>query len=258
MEPSPAPAGRAAQLLLDIARCPVAQQCLKGAASACSTIVATQPADRFHLPEPWNGDLERAPILFLSSNPSIGPAERYPLSDWDNARIADFFTHRFGGAREPWTTDGLHPLLLNGSYDGPVSFWASVRARAAELLPDGQGPRPGVDYAISEAVHCKSAGELGVEEALEECGRRYLWRTVEMSGSKLVVVLGRLAAHAVRGVFGLSSDSSLAEQLVGGQARWFAFLPHPGAHVPAHTFAACLPDELPRLKDIVRASLKEH
>lgn len=31
-----------------------------------------------HLPKPWNGSLERSPMLFVSSNPSINELEQYP------------------------------------------------------------------------------------------------------------------------------------------------------------------------------------
>ena len=32
----------------------------------------------YQVPEPWNGDLEKADILFLSSNPGINVFEKFP------------------------------------------------------------------------------------------------------------------------------------------------------------------------------------
>ena len=51
------------------------------------------------VPEPWSGDLEGAPILFLSSNPSISTAELYPRWKWPDEEIAGFFGRRFSGGR---------------------------------------------------------------------------------------------------------------------------------------------------------------
>lgn len=45
-----------------------------------------------------------------------------------------------------------------------VRFWAAVRKQAFRLL--GHLAVPGVDYAMTEVVHCKSAGERGVADAL--------------------------------------------------------------------------------------------
>ena len=38
-----------------------------------------KPAEQgYQVPEPWNGDLEKADILFLSSNPGINVFEKFP------------------------------------------------------------------------------------------------------------------------------------------------------------------------------------
>jgi hypothetical protein len=90
-------------LLLEIAHCPNFNS---NEDNPCRTIVQTQPQEDYQLPESWSGDLEHAPILFLSSNPSIGMMEKYPSSSWPDDRIIDFFSHRFGGGLEDWTKDG--------------------------------------------------------------------------------------------------------------------------------------------------------
>ncbi|MFN2471237.1 MAG: uracil-DNA glycosylase family protein [Gaiellaceae bacterium] len=114
-----------------------------------------------------------------------------------------------------------------------------VRARARELLP-GRDVRPGFDYALTEAVRCKSRGEAGVADALETCSSRYLRRTLEQSGSQLVVVLGRHAAWAVSAQLGVPARPRLHPDVsVGGKARAVVFMPHPNARV-ARSFAAVL------------------
>ncbi|MGJ0493228.1 hypothetical protein [Methylobacter sp.] len=71
------------KLLLEIARCPNVQKCYNESTKyhPCSSIVLTQNValDAFHLPEPWNGEIDTAPILFISSNPSININEIYPI-----------------------------------------------------------------------------------------------------------------------------------------------------------------------------------
>lgn len=61
-------------LLDEIVNCPHAQQCLgdSAAENLCRTIVEYQNTlslQKFQVPEPWSGEIEKAPILFLSSNP---------------------------------------------------------------------------------------------------------------------------------------------------------------------------------------------
>ena len=77
---------------------------------------------------------------------------------------------------------GRYPLLRTGEHkERWVRYWAAVRRRAGELL--GREAVPGVDYAMSEVVHCKSARERGVGSALGECVPRYLEALVAASGA---------------------------------------------------------------------------
>src|SRR5690349_1935417 len=93
MESIPPLSKPAHELLVEIARCFKAQTCLAAESSrhACNQIVTlqwshrplTERLDRWrnehHMPEPWYGHLEWAPILFLSSNPSISiPPSIFP------------------------------------------------------------------------------------------------------------------------------------------------------------------------------------
>jgi len=48
---------------------------------ACASVIASQHANDLnahYVPEPWTGDLAHARIHFVSSNPSVNAAERYP------------------------------------------------------------------------------------------------------------------------------------------------------------------------------------
>jgi hypothetical protein len=88
----------ATSLMIEIARCPNVQTCLTSdEPHPCRNVVAAQhlPRSRYHVPEPWNGRIETAPILFVSSNPSFSPSEKFPLVSWADDRIEEFFTTRF-------------------------------------------------------------------------------------------------------------------------------------------------------------------
>lgn len=148
-------------LLHEIARCPVVDLCLRdrSAKHPCREIVLSQSSaslNEHQVPEPWSGHLEQAPILFLSSNPSISLAEAYPGWSWPDELIQDYFANRFGGGNTPWITQGTKSLQHDGTYSGAVAFWAAVRQRAMELLE--RDVVPGTDYALTEIVHCKSQG----------------------------------------------------------------------------------------------------
>ncbi len=240
-------------LLMDIARCPIVEAVFRGLPAAehcCSAIIRSQRVDEldmFHVPEPWSGRLDTAPILFLSSNPSINRDEQYPTWAWSDTGIDDFFVNRFGGGEKEWVKNQLRPLHTNGEHPYSVRFWAAIRQRAAELL--GPEVRPGVDYVTAEVVHCKSAGEEGVWAALDFCADRYLKRLVAESAARVVVALGVPAAYACRRVFSLPTDLLLAgPQKIGERERLFAFLPHPNAR-RARTFLSCLgPDVTEQLR----------
>jgi hypothetical protein len=173
------------RLLIEIARCPVFVACKNGErppGDPCGAIVAVQ-ADvslaGHHLPEPWSGQLTLAPILFVSSKPSISRSEEYPLWRWSDEEIIDLFENRFGRGRKPWVINGARSLRLDGTHSGSVPFWAGVRNRATDLLD--RPAVPGEDYALVEVVRCKSAEEMGVPRARVTCSTRYLRRTIEAS-----------------------------------------------------------------------------
>ena len=126
------------QLLLEIARCPEAKKCLTGNADhPCGKIVQSQGLNTFsdfQAPEPWSGRIETAPILFISSNPSIGYDEIYPTGRWMDEDILDFFHNRFSGGKQPWILDGTESLRKDGSHGKWTRFWAGANGRARELL----------------------------------------------------------------------------------------------------------------------------
>lgn len=144
-------------VLLSVARCIHLASCLAGEDThPCAVIVSSQRdyATLAHptshqLPEPWVGHLDVAPILFLSSNPSIDPDEDFPTYGWTDDQVTDFSTNGFesGAIR-----DATHHRRSDGSF-GRSHYWSEIKNRASEIL--GRPAVPGRDYALTEVVHCK-------------------------------------------------------------------------------------------------------
>lgn len=89
----------ARNLLLKIARCQNFFAAATDRFHPCHKIVTNRdqpkPPKGPHLPEPWCGDIENADVLFVSSNPSIDPDEKFPTTSWPDVDIVDFFVNRF-------------------------------------------------------------------------------------------------------------------------------------------------------------------
>jgi len=241
-------------LLLRIARCPNVAEARRSPLHPCHRIVTSQDVDDalFQVPEPWNGHLSSAPVLFLSSNPSIGDGAEYPRSSWSDQQIEDFFANRFGGGTKPWTVGGNKALLDDGTHAKANKFWSSIRMRAMELYE--REVVPGRDYALTEVVRCKSREENGVAEAKFECAGRYLLPTLEASGAAVIVALGAVAEWWVRRL--VSFEGPLSEVVrLGARERLFAVLPHPNAWRVPKKFSGCLSDtDLIQLREHLRGA----
>lgn len=244
-------------LLNEIAHCPHVNFCIQNPSveHPCREIVFSQSSstlNEYQVPEPWSGRIEQAPILFLSSNPSISSVEDYPRWSWSDDAIDDFFNNRFGCGRKVWILHGIKSLQKDGTYGGSVKFWSAVRQRAIELF-QRNNVTPGSDYAITEIVHCKSVREIGVKEAQNQCVKSYLQKVLQMAAARVVVVLGASAREAMQHDFNIPKDVSLFGPIaIGDQEKLITFLPHPNAR-RNRTFAKCLnSDEL----EILRAFLR--
>ena len=129
------------------------------------------------LPEPWNGHLSKAKIMFISSNPSIG-YEHFPTKKWDDKDIVDFFDNRFKIPLE----------------DKDVScFWKSIAKYVTWIFPEAStlSVLEILDnYVVStELVHCKSRNEKGVSKcAKEEC--KFMGDIIKEFNGDLIVLLG--------------------------------------------------------------------
>src|SRR5689334_1986439 len=121
-------------MLTNIARCPEMLTCLRNPQldHPCRKIVLWQSGKHgmsgaeHQVPEPWNGKITEAPLLFLSSNPSFSSTEHYPTVRWSDRDLTDFFENRFS----KWMKDGTRFLQKDGSYSRKTRFNADVQRYA--------------------------------------------------------------------------------------------------------------------------------
>ena len=230
------------ELLLAIVRCPEVGKARADVGHPCHGVVCFQGQtdDAFQAPEPWRGHIDTAPILFLSSNPSIAENDRFRVASKSDAEIVDYYQRSF----DP---DADH---ISASAYNSVPFWRGVRARATEIL--GRDAVPGVDFALTELVHCKSTGEQGVAKAHLTCAGQWLDRVLGVSGATVVVLLGSQARdHCVarwrldkgrRVHFGVGTP---------GRERAVVVLPHPNAREVRRVGDLVSPDQLQQLRALV-------
>ena len=221
-------ANKIKSLAISIACCSEMNRACVDSKHPCHKIVTTQKEfgeEHRQVPEAWAGNLEQARVIFVSSNPSIstprvpGTGEEYPLAgyfdtsirhpDWPIERVTDFQVNRLDQSRaNPFVTDNAQFLCLDGQYRGSDSengtktsqkYWKAAIKQVRDLL----GPSFDLsrDLCMTEIVHCKSKGEQGVSSSSGTCSEKYLAKTLQLSGSLLVLVGGakaRTQVHAHR------------------------------------------------------------
>lgn len=223
----------------------------------CRKVVNTQVADpkSFQVPEPWAGHLELAPILMISSNPSISEHEPYPTWATNAAERVEFFDQRFGNGPQQ-VRDGVHIPLITPNADGSwhstrkVAFWRDCKRNVEFLLE--RAADPGIDYVMTEAVHCKSQGERGVREAVATCAERWLDRITALSPAPIVIVIGDVARSAVGERIGsVPPVWSVVQGELGGRERLVLSVRHPNFRGLRRWSDQIGEDDLKRLRDAV-------
>lgn len=161
----------------------------------------------YQRPEPWMGGLTTARVLFIASNPSISDDESdmredYPTRSWSEEASAEFFIERFNPDHGPVYATFGHPgepdfltRSVDGEYRNGVDTpkksqptWVWMHNRASEIL--GEDIHPHRDWALTEVVHCKSRGEIGVKQAASHCSDRWLERIVSLSPAPILWACG--------------------------------------------------------------------
>jgi hypothetical protein len=213
--------------------------------------VAGLDIENFQIPEPWSGDIINAPILFVGPNPSYAQEEYYPNSSWCDRDKINFFSNRFS----KYANENMGPkLTTDGEYGRPPHYWVRLRHIAADMFKRKLTEvTPGKDYALTEAVMCKSQRHIGVESIIRNAMRNpqntcpaYFMELLPLSKAKVCVCFSN-AVDALKHAISLAHDKPeiifmeepmdwerLKECGVRSSKfvfRWrskiFAFLPHP-------------------------------
>lgn len=216
------------ELLLKICKCPNLHNSRDNTNHACNEIVNLQDitSDDFQLPEPWSGDIVNAPLLCIASNPSINHEEKYPNSSWNDEEIIDFFRNRFS-VDSKWTSKRRVLLSDGETYTRtPVSYWSKVHAQAKRAF--ARDVRMGVDYAITEVVHCKSVKELNVDVCKKECWRLWMPQIINLSSASVLMLFGKHSTDWFEENHAHFHGKRIIEDLlVNGIPRTVVRLPHP-------------------------------
>jgi hypothetical protein len=166
-----------------------------------------------HRPEAWTGNLATAPIIFLASNPSFDVTENFPSWNrnlWTEENITDFVVNRFTtnlerkyGATQSNSLDLQDRTIgTDRSLANKVDYWVWVRKYVAFILGKKVESISAIeDYVMTELVHCKSANEEGVMQALETCSEKWFEKIMAQSPAKLLFVAGAKAGEAFAQIY---------------------------------------------------------
>lgn len=185
----------------------------------CSSVINSQGCSSiaaFHIPEPWNGNIDSARILFVSINPGYSPGELFPREGnlyWMNglkfnpSKVEDFFEHRFD-LKYPYVVykGGGHAFKIrmgNGSLKSVRGFWTYVFKMANDLIPNAD---PVKDFAITELVHCKSGNIRSITNGcFGQCMMKHFAKVLTQAQNvEYVVFIGGSVREKVCSHYGFS------------------------------------------------------
>lgn len=212
---------RKEDLMREIAECPL-YKIKTGIKDDCKTVIDFQKnktggwkGGYFHCAEPWFGDLEKAEVLFVSSNPSYSAEEskdkivggitlkrHHPDLESENpdpyVYLFKFFESEMKRRIDP-TTKKPYPNTYS------IYWWRICKFAAWILGYDEKKEKYSLEnlsrIALTEIVHCKSTSETGVRECCDTCRDTWLDRIIELfacngadsNKQKYVVLVGKVA-----------------------------------------------------------------
>lgn len=194
-------------LLINISRCNEVKNAITNNNHPCHKIVNSQDKLKsFQNPEPWNGDISKADVLFLSSNPSYNPDENYPNDSWEDEKIYNYHKNRF--------SDEHYQKNKN-----KVLFWRKTRKSASWLLNISLEDETLEEHiCMTEIVHCKSQKENGVPEACNMCIEKWLGKILKEFKGQYIVIFGEKAKKYFERF--VADNKNIIEKKV-------IFVPHP-------------------------------
>ena len=245
---------KAEQLALSIATCAEIKTACNDKNHPCNLVVMSQEKSGTsrQSPEPWVGNLEKAPLIFISSNPSISTAtsegELFPKVNFDSAEadqdgwtpveIVDFHTKRFDQNRQkPYVrVDPMVQYLCNdGNYRGrdgagpgqqSQKFWRDAIKVSSFIFKKEIDISS--DICFTEVVHCKSKTEANfVESAMPRCSENYLIKILELSNASMAICYGAASRKIFQELEMANVEIDIDKSQFG---RFNTTKPNPGAN----------------------------
>lgn len=240
----------ASDLMNQIIQCGLSAQ---SADSECHSIWKAQGCsslDNFQVPEPWNGDIANARLLFLSINPGYTPNEMYPRKgnpwwtdergDWATDNIYDFFTNRFSSEHEYVQSENGRRFRIKME-DGSQKklegrpFWEEIDKIATLIF--NRGVLIGKDYAITEIVHCKTTNAYQIGKGCyPKCLNLWLEQVLNVAQNveRIIVVGGVPRKLIARFVFPQIANPKrykwYERSVPSGKKYSWLFIDHPAAY----------------------------
>ena len=214
-------------LCLDIARC----NCV--GKNSCKKIYSVQKnCNPKHVPEPWNGHLSSAKIMYVSSNPSIDCREYFPHNHCLDKCICDFFDNRFYNGK-----------IITHQKEVSVQFWTYL-IKYSNWINDCLKKNPPIpqkiqknkgkhfysdlnDFIVStEIVHCKSKKEFGVAQCKQHCFDKWMKQITQNFTGNYIVILGSQAQKYCNAIINIVNSLPLPQKNIN-----VINLPHPKARM---------------------------
>lgn len=197
----------------------------------------------YQFPEPWNGDIDNAPIIFIGLNPSFNANEVFPHDDsntsapyWcspagtnitigdlslNQSNNEDFFENRFSSSKYkgmPFVED-LRVLLNNNTYSRRVRYWSFLE-KVMRYELHNPCAMMGKDCALLEIVPCKSQKCEGIRAqippknitVLDDFAARFWGRilTTLAQRERKIIVIGKDSSELIFNIL-KSIDPSFAK-----------------------------------------------
>lgn len=172
---------------------------------------------QMHLPEPWNGHLTQAQIMFIGSNPSFCKEEEFPTKYWSKNKIISFFENRFYNYEKDDAS--LYWKYLIKYTDWTIDLIDDIskeKIRNSDRVNDRQFIKENFnklnDLIVStEIVHCKSKKEKGTlnRKLLDEEFKQWMPQIINKFKGKIIILFGNMAGNYLEKIRDLTKNKNI-------------------------------------------------
>ena len=190
------------QAIIDIAKCKEIGNGVSDTNHSCNSLLNGQVDDSgnqslgnmFHLPEPFNGDIETANILFIAANPNYDSNELYPKDNWLDDDIINFFVNRKINKSTLYWREILE--ISKYIYEQKYKSMATkeIVSRINKLLEDKNlfATLSDLHITLTEVVHCKSHSfSIVSTSACNKCVSNHLNNVLSLFKGKYIIIIGK-------------------------------------------------------------------